>query len=247
MPKRNLIWILIVVAMAAVLLLVWRHPTPGPTGEVSDFLPVEKTYDLIRDTYYQPVEATDLHRAAVRGMIEGLDEFSTHVLPGQVRTLNDRIMGRAHGLGLIVAWPDSSEISRRGFEILGVMPNSPAARADIISPGECKLMMGDNIPAKLVNIHKIRKLLNAPAGTKVELLLQEKKIKEQKNSIPVRKTVTLTSAEFPIATVQGLAHDISGRWVWHIPDLLEFLPQSNLRSTLSSSWEVVRANSPRRI
>jgi C-terminal processing protease CtpA/Prc len=93
------------------------------------------------------------------------------------------------------------------------MPGSPAAGADIDWPRARLLAIGD-IRAEPHNIAALRELLDAPAGTKLQLtLLLSKQDGKEK---PHTTRVELTSEKYPIQTVQGFARDGRGRWVWRI-------------------------------
>ncbi len=243
MPKRNLIWILIILAMAAVLLLVWHQPAPGPTGEVSDFQPVEKAFDLISDDYYQPLQNDQLRLAAVRGMVESLDEFSTYVPPKKAETLTDRVMGNACGTGLVVmrgrGMPDPIQAMSGGMPglpapapskfatssqelIVGVLPNSPAHKAGI--GRDWKLLAIDGVEVNGLDIEQVRKRLAGAEGSEVKLLLEPVAVHRQ-NSDSVKdqpvsqkpRTITLIRRQFPVETVQGLYRDVAGRWVYNLP------------------------------
>ena len=82
MPKRNLIWIVTIIA--ATLVTVWvtrRRPPQTGRSEPGEFDAVSQTYRLIQDEYYRPIDAPELRQGAVNGMVSVLDEHSTYISP----------------------------------------------------------------------------------------------------------------------------------------------------------------------
>ncbi len=217
MPRRNLIWILILLAMVAVLLLTWRHPCPRPASEVSDFDQLSQVCELIQQQYYKPVDRAKMRRDAAAGMVDGLGEFSSYFPPGQARALTNRIMGQGCGVGLLVDWhqarQESDQPGRVGLAIIGAQPRSPAARADIDWANVRLLAIGD-VQARSCNSARLRRLLHAPAGTKLKLTL----LMPARDKKPARKKIVkLICEKYPIQTVQSLARTGLGRRAWRIP------------------------------
>ncbi|MBN1556092.1 MAG: PDZ domain-containing protein [Phycisphaerae bacterium] len=201
MPRRNLIWIAILLAMAAVLLLVWRQPRVPRVGGRGEFGPVEQTYRVIREQYYQPVDAKELQRSAVRGMVGRLDEFSTYVSHENAQALTDRILGAGRDLGL--EWT----LDEKGLLILGPRPDSPAHKA--------RLFRGDRVTAinekaiQTLAPKEIRSFLSPRKGQSVALTILDA---DTGQSRPVR----LTPEAYPVETVQGLQRDATGMWQYRL-------------------------------
>ncbi|MFW5732502.1 MAG: S41 family peptidase [Planctomycetota bacterium] len=196
MPKRNFIWLVIVLATAVVSVLVARIPQgPGSTHN-PDFDPVAATYDLIRRNYYRPLDETAVRSASVRGMVEALDEFSSFVPAEQMDTFDHRVMGHQRGTGL--------RLRRRGDELITRWPvfGSPAHHAKI-TPGMVLLGI-DQTDANEMTLELARHALRGPLGEDVLVTLRDAEGRTH--------FITLRRAEFELETVQGL-HRISGaRW-----------------------------------
>lgn len=201
MPRRNYIWMAILLAMAAVLLLVWNQPRTSRHGGTGEFGSVERTYRLIREQYYKPVGANDLQQAAVRGMVSQLDDFSTYVPPSQARALTDRVLGAGQDLGL--EWT----LDETGLLVVGPRPNSPARQAGLFA-GD-RILAINEMPVKTLPRAKIRSLLAPPRGEDVTLQVLDADSGKQ-------RTVTLTAEAYPVETVQGLYRDAKGRWQYRL-------------------------------
>ncbi|MBS3821362.1 MAG: PDZ domain-containing protein [Planctomycetes bacterium] len=248
MPRRHFIWILITLAMASALLVVWHRPTPGPTPADGDFQDVQTAYDLIRDAHYEPPAADRLQRGAVRGMVETLDEFSTYVLPEQADLLADRVYGSERGLGLRLDFAARRDV--QAVPVLGVLPRSPAAKAGL-RPGDVLLAINDT-PVTGLAQQRIEQLLDPPGDDAIALTVHRKRAET-----PVR-TLAVSPASFRVQTCQGLYLDADGRWVFALMPkdiepagiedacgpilyirIREFCPQ-----TLQQLQETLRARTP---
>ncbi|MGC9455057.1 MAG: S41 family peptidase [Phycisphaerae bacterium] len=199
MPKKNLIWILIVVAVAVLLLCVTRNHPPIVGDETGDFEPVLRTYSLIRENYYETPDADALRRGAVRGMVQELDEFSSYVPPRDLPAFEDEVMGMASGLGL--------RLHEQGGKVvvLGPLPGSPAAMGGV-EAGDAILSVDDRDVSGLT-VEEVEKLLSGQPGGSVSLTI----LRDDEE-----QTLTLTRGEFPLEIVQGLYRDHTGLWVYRL-------------------------------
>ena len=201
MPKRNLIWIVAIIAATLVTLWVTRRrPPQAGRREPGEFDPVSQTYRLIQDEYYRPIDAPELRQGAVNGMVSVLDEHSTYISPEKLRVFQDRMRGIERGLGLRLAAADGNISVERS------LANSPAHKAGII-PGDIILAIdGEEIAAK--DIQEVEEMLKGELGTTVELAILRTK--------PPPKKFSLTRSEFALESIEGLYRDSDGRWVYLI-------------------------------
>jgi carboxyl-terminal processing protease len=197
MSKRNLIWLAVIAAAAVAGVLLVRTPQPRGGGGGMRPGPAEQTRRLIRESYYQPLPDGTLDRAAIRGMVESLDEFSSYVPPEQVRAFQRRMGGKAFGLGLRV------EIVDGQVRVIGPLADSPAHRAGIVA-GD-RILSIDGKKLKGLAMKQVRRLLVPADDTPVGL--------EMLRATGARKTVRLTAAPFCLETVTGLFRDDAGKWV----------------------------------
>ena len=199
MPKRNIIWIVAILAGAAALIWITRRqPGPVSAGRPERLRPVADVYEKIQSDYYLPVEDRALFRGAVRGMVEELDEFSTYLPPERIATFRQRMDGFERGLGLKVV-----EVDGR-FEVVSVLHDSPAGRLRI-RPGQRILMINGTNLARATS-DEVRTMLAVDVGESVELTLWSAARKG--------RTVELTAAEFRVESVRGLSRDPEGQWGW---------------------------------
>ena len=201
MPKRNLIWILSIVAAAVVTVWVTRPPPHVTSPATKQFDGVLRTYRLIREEYYREVDEDDLGRGAVRGMVEALDEFTTYIRPEDVDAFNRRVAGERRGLGLRI------ELVEGRLTVVGPLKDSPAHKAGV--RGGDRIIAIDGAEVDGLGLPEIQKLLTGEFGAKVELELMRRGADEP-------RTVTLTRSAFPVETIQGLCRTPGGQWIWTI-------------------------------
>jgi len=201
MPKRNLIWITGIIAVALVTLWVTRkEPAPPLPIEGGEFEGVAGTYRLIKQRYYLPIDASELRTGAVNGMVSKLDEFSTYVSPGEQEAFSSRMLGVDRGLGLRL------EQANGAIRVIGPLPNSPAHEAGIAGGDLIRAIDGRQLNG--IPLTDVEELLKGEFGTSVTLTVERTDGRE--------KTFTLTRDEFPIESVQGLYRELTGQWVYMI-------------------------------
>lgn len=196
MPKRNFIWLVVVLATAVVSVLVARIPQGPGSAHSRDFDPVAATYELIRRNYYRPIDQAEVRAASVRGMVASLDEFTTFVPAGEMERFDHRVLGRQRGTGL--------RLRRRGDQLVTRWPvfGSPAHRAKI-APGMTLLSI-DNTDANEMTLPVARRALQGPIGKEVTVSLRDAEGRQL--------FITLDREEFELETVQGLRRITGARW-----------------------------------
>ncbi|MFW6062056.1 MAG: S41 family peptidase, partial [Planctomycetota bacterium] len=199
MPKRNLIWILAVVAAVAVAALVVHSASQPGRSPQPRFWAVHESYRLILQEYYSDVDSETLQQAAVDGMVQSLDEFSRYVRPGEARQLSRRVRGTEHGLGLRWRIDDAGRV-------IALVPEweSPAQRAGVQWGDEMLTVDGKPLadyPSKQLRSLLHRRDNNAP----VKLTLRRAETAQV-------ETLTLEPADYEVQTVEGLQRGPQGRW-----------------------------------
>jgi carboxyl-terminal processing protease len=198
MPKRNLIWLAALLAVAMVALLC-THPSQhsDSTAARAEFDPVTKAYHTIKDCYFYPIEDDLVRRRAIEGMVAQLDEFSTYVPPAQAEAFADRMAGQAWGLGLKV------EVSAGKVLVIGPLAHSPAQQSGLL-PGDCILQI-DGQDVTPLSQADVEGLLDGPSQDPVKILVRRRDGEEQ--------VLRCRRGKFPLEAVQGLFRGGAGEWV----------------------------------
>ena len=221
MPKRNLIWTIAIVAAAVTTVLLTRPAAPPDDPDHVRFRPVVRAYRMLRGQTYRPPDDANLLRGAVRGMVEGLDEFSSYVPPERLASFRARLAGRGTTIGLLV---DAAEGT---VDVLGVLPGSPAQDAGI-EPG-ARVLRIDGDDAEALSAEEVRQRLGRPPREGVSLVLVDPAGKE--------RTCELAPRRMELDTVAGLRRTAAGRWEYFVlPDeriayirIKEFAPRTTER------------------
>lgn len=118
--------------------------------------------DMILEEYVEPVEAPTLARDAIRGMVEGLDDYSRYYPEKrEVAAVETETTGRFGGIGIVL------DLEAPGpFEVLFPQPGSPAERAGI-QPG-ARILAVDGVPVELLR-GDLSERIRGPEGTSVRI------------------------------------------------------------------------------
>ena len=203
MPRRNLIWILIILAATGVgmwLAQMWPDPQRPPRPESLES--VHEVHELIGRNYLGEVTDRQLQQGAIRGMVETLDGVSSYVPPGQLETFSDHMRGVIHGFGLKLEPAEDGAIV-----VVAPLFGSPAHDAGIL-PGD-RIVAVDNEDVATMTFDQLLVSLTHPARDDVELSI----VRAHRPLTPVR----LRRRQFRIETVTGLCRDADQRWI-HVID-----------------------------
>ena len=199
MPKRNVLWMLAVVAVAVgTAWLMKRTPQAYRERRTSPDAMVD-AYNKILKNYYRPVDSQELRRDAVAGMFNSLDSRSVYVPYDRAEAFNKRLEGQARGTGLIM------DLSDRGPVIACIHPNSPADEAGLVA-GQLLVAIEDQ-PSFSMSIGQVNEHLAGGQDGQVKLRV----ISPRAGAEP--RDVVLLLAEYPVETVTGLYRNDEGRWV----------------------------------
>ncbi|MCK5113954.1 MAG: S41 family peptidase [Phycisphaerae bacterium] len=224
MPKQNIIWIAILLVLGVVLLGVWQLDDKHVGNGGGKTHGLQKTYEIINNEYYKTLDAAELQRAAVRGMVNSLDGFTTYFHPESADAMNQRIRGMVRSLGLELRFESGNTVGRDGVLVIGSLQDSPAHKAGIC-PG-MRILGVDGESVKGLTEQQVRNLLAGPVGKSVKLNVAD--------CAGAKSTITLNRKPFEIETVEGLYRDTEGRWVYRVPGefaplyirITEFTPQT---------------------
>ncbi len=152
---------------------------------------VEQAWTVLFDNYVEPdkLDATTLSRAAIKGIVEELDDPYTYYLAPEVARLGmSNLEGKFDGIGATVAVKDEK------ITIVAPIPGSPAAEAGI-KPGDVILEINGQSTEGMTLTEAVL-LIRGLKGTPVTLLVRHEDQDETEEIEIIRDEIKLTSVNF---------------------------------------------------
>ena len=154
MPKRNIIWMLVVVAVAVGTAWLMRRTPQARRERLVRADALVEAYKIIAENHCPPVDPLELRRNAVAGMVESLDPQSRYVPYNKAESFEHRMMGRAMGIGLVLDLCDDGPV------IACVYPGSPADAAGLAA-GDV-IVLVNSLPTFNMGLEKVRQSISRP-------------------------------------------------------------------------------------
>ena len=141
-------------------------------------------YNTLKSNYYKDIDDNTLSNAAIKGMINSLDDpYSNYLDEESATSFNESIDGFYVGIGVTVSYEDGKCV------IILVNENGPAAKAGLKVNDIIVSVDGKRITEE--NTYQIIDLIKGDAGTKVNIkVLRGNK---EKSYIIVRKEINIES------------------------------------------------------
>jgi len=145
--------------------------TPAPASSASAPDPVDlqdirnfsRVYEMVRQAYVEKVDNKTLMKAAITGMLAGLDPHSEYLDKEGLAELNEDTTGAYSGLGIEVIEDGGT------LRIVSPIDDTPASRAGI-KPGDT-IVKVDGKPVTDENVDAMFKNLRGDPGTKITLTI----------------------------------------------------------------------------
>lgn len=155
--------------------------------DLDDVRNFSRVYEVIHQAYVEPVDNKTLMKAAISGMLSGLDPHSEYLDKEGLAQLNEDTTGQYSGLGIEVL-PDDGTL-----RIITPIDDTPAARAGI-RPGDVIVKI-DGKAVDSDNIDEMFKRLRGAAGTKITLTVVHEKSDKPVDIPLVREQISITSVK----------------------------------------------------
>jgi len=153
--------------------------------------------DQIERNYVKPIDRRELMEAAINGMLEKLDPYSSYIAPNHVERFRTAVESQFGGIGIQV------NMESGVLKIVTPLVGTPAYRAG--------LMAGDTIveiegkPVAGINLDEAVRRMKGPVGTKVTVTVQHPGKAD-------KQTVTLTREIIHVETVLGDRRTKEDQW-----------------------------------
>ncbi|WP_243042142.1 S41 family peptidase [Dyella sedimenti] len=155
--------------------------------DLDDIRNFSRVYEIVRQAYVEPVDNKTLMKAAISGMLSGLDPHSEYLDKDGLAELSEDTTGQYGGLGIEVLQVDGT------LRIIAPIDDTPAARAGI-KPGDT-IVKVDGKPVDSENIDEMFKELRGDPGTKITLTVLHEKSDKPVDMPMVRERISVTSVK----------------------------------------------------
>ena len=131
--------------------------------DLDDIRNFSRVFEVVRQAYVEKVDSKTLMKAAITGMLGGLDPHSEYLDKEGLERLAEDTTGQYSGLGIEVLQMDG------GLRIVSPIDDTPASRAGIKSGDNIVKINGTVVDAK--NVDKMFKQLRGRPGSKIALTI----------------------------------------------------------------------------
>lgn len=159
-----------------IIILISHLSVPNYNLFATDRVPAENieqfvdVFNRIKEQYVEDVNDEILFKAAIKGMVSGLDPHSSFLSSDDFDELKIGTTGKFGGLGIEIT-------SEEGFvKVISPIDDTPAKRAGI-EAGDLIIKVGDE-SLKDMEIGEAVKLMRGEPGTKVEITILRKNVDE---------------------------------------------------------------------
>lgn len=153
--------------------------------DLEDIRNFSRVYEVVRQAYVEKVDNKTLMRAAISGMLAGLDPHSEYLDKKGLQELNEDTTGAYSGLGIEVIEQDGL------LRIIAPIDDTPASRAGI-KPGDVIVKI-DGKPVNDENLDAMFNALRGEPGSKITLTIAREKTDKLIDVPLVREKISVTS------------------------------------------------------
>jgi carboxyl-terminal processing protease len=146
-----------------------------------------RVYQIVKQAYVEKVDDKTIMKAAISGMVTGLDPHAEYLDKEGLDELSEDTTGQYSGLGIEVLQGDGE------LRIVAPIDDTPASRGGI-KPGDI-IVKVDNVPVDSQNIDEAYKKLRGTAGSKITLTVLHEKSDKPVDIPLVRETIAVTSVK----------------------------------------------------
>jgi carboxyl-terminal processing protease len=154
---------------------------------LDDIRNFSRVYEVVRQAYVEKVDNKTLMKAAITGMLSGLDPHSEYLDKDGLTQLSEDTTGEYSGLGIEVLQVDG------GLHIVSPIDDTPAARAGIKAGDNIVKINGTLIDPG--NVDEMFKQLRGKAGSKIDLTIAHDKSDKLIDLHLVRENITVSSVK----------------------------------------------------
>jgi len=170
----------------------WFDPR-GPDAPSQGVKTIQSAYEVIRESYVDPVPAGSLTTSGIQGMTESLDPFSVYITADRMTQVEESFRGSFEGIGVsyeLIAGPSDQDT----IGVTTVAPDGPSDEAGLRAGDRIVEVEGES--AVGWSHDKIQRRLKGPQGSTVTVTLR-------RPSEPSHLERTIRRGTVPMETVDA--------------------------------------------
>jgi len=164
---KEALFAMILVAMCSIPMTMLKADKTVPAENIEQFVDVFKR---IKEQYVDKIDDEELFKAAIKGMVSGLDPHSAFLSNDDFNELKIGTTGKFGGLGIEITTEDGY------VKVITPIDDTPAQRAGILA-GDLIVKVGET-SVKDMEIGDAVKLMRGEPGTKIQITVLRKKLDE---------------------------------------------------------------------
>ncbi|MDG2159592.1 MAG: S41 family peptidase [Gammaproteobacteria bacterium] len=164
---KEALFAMILVAMCSIPMTMLKADKTVPAENIEQFVDVFKR---IKEQYVDKIDDEELFKAAIKGMVSGLDPHSAFLSDDDFNELKIGTTGKFGGLGIEITTEDGY------VKVITPIDDTPAQRAGILA-GDLIVKVGET-SVKDMEIGDAVKLMRGEPGTKIQITVLRKKLDE---------------------------------------------------------------------
>ncbi len=205
--SRHVIKTGFLIVLLAALAVTRAAPSASPDRSGDSDAVAEETYELFRmladaldqveQNYVEPISRRELFEAAIEGVIEKLDPYSSYIKPAEMDALRQSVENQFSGIGV--------RLARSGgrLMVMNVIAGTPAFQAGLAAGDEIRAIEGRSTEG--ASLEEVVQRIKGPVGTNVRLTIQPA-------SEPETRQLSIRRDVIHIETVVGLERRKDGSW-----------------------------------
>ncbi|MBB6188937.1 S41 family peptidase [Rhodanobacter sp. MP7CTX1] len=164
-----------------------RASSSNDQVDLDDIRNFSRVYEVVRQAYVEKVDNKTLMKAAITGMLSGLDPHSEYLDREGLTQLNEDTTGQYSGLGIEVLQEDG------GLRIISPIDDTPAARAGIKAGDSIVKINGTVIDPQ--NVDSMFDQLRGKPGSKITLTIVHANTDKLIDLHMVRENIAVSSVK----------------------------------------------------
>jgi carboxyl-terminal processing protease len=164
-----------------------RTAQPRPSIAWQDAELFAEVFELIKQDYVEEIPDRGLTEAAIHGLVDKLDTFSSYLDPEEFAEMRRSTAGEYSGVGVEISLTEGT------MKIVDVLQDSPADRAGVRAADSVVAI--DNIPIEAANLADSVERMRGKPGSRVKLTIS-------RTTAPQPFDVVVTRGTVQVRTVQ---------------------------------------------